>query len=419
MAQSRGRAATPRSASAPPGCERGAQSRSCSKAAIGRRGSGGSGSGQEDAELPTQQSADSPAAGDCNASRASPRHAGGASGSADAAHPTPFRQGPLRHTEPQGESDLPADEDFVEGGVELSPKSADVAPAPKQTQLLSTTWPASLSGDGPLADFWPPGAGTRALFLDYDGTLREFEPRPEQATPTEEIMELLRAINEREDVVPHIISGRDAKFLEDNFGTLSRFTLIAEHGFQIWRPGSDGWNLCDHPDGLDREHDDWKAIVHAEMHRLVDAVPGSHVEEKASSLVWHFREAEDEAAAEAIADEAVEALETLRDREKIHKIRISHGHKVVEVSYRKVRKGPVMRRVCEEKAIFGEPFLSVLVAGDDVSDESMFELAPDDTLTIKVGPAPTSARFRVGSPAQLREFLRVFVLSDTSEAARN
>merc|ERR1711920_949010 len=109
--------------------------------------------------------------------------------------------------------------------------------------------------------------------------------------------------------------------------------------------------------------------------------------------------------AEEMAARAMERLERVRDRHSIHKIRISHGHKVVEVSYRKVRKGPVMRRICEEKALFGEPFLSVFVAGDDTSDESMFDIAPPDFLTVKVGSAETHAKFRVNSPEDLRRFL--------------
>jgi len=303
--------------------------------------------------------------------------------------------------------------DFVEGGIELPPepdRGGGCLSGDEGTPVASTR-PLPSLGDPQLRDFWPPGDGQRALFLDYDGTLREFEARPELATPTPDIMELLRRIDARQDLVPHIISGRDAGFLGTYFGSLRRFTLIAEHGFQIWRSQTEGWQLWDHPDGLDNDHDDWKAIVRAEMDDFVRSTPGSHIEEKASSLVWHYREVADEAQGDAAACRAAERLEVLRNCKNISKIRISHGHKVVEVSYRKVRKGPVMRRICEEKAIFGEPFLSVFVAGDDTSDESMFDIAPDDFLTVKVGPAVTHAKFRVDSPEQLRNFLWKVVTS--------
>mmetsp|Transcript_13248 Transcript_13248/g.41828 ORF Transcript_13248/g.41828 Transcript_13248/m.41828 type:complete len:400 (+) Transcript_13248:71-1270(+) len=319
---------------------------------------------------------------------------------------TPVQRCPGAST---AEADLRTEGEFVTGGVELppAPEKGDGEPgAGDESAPDFCTRPLPPLADRQLEEFWPPGEGSRALFLDYDGTLREFEARPELATPTPEIDELLRAINARSDFSPHIISGRDASFLGTYFGHLNNFTLIAEHGFQIWRPGAPGWKLWEHPDGLDKDHDDWKEVVRAEMAEFVRSTPGSHVEEKASSLVWHYREVADSALGEEAAGRAMERLELVRERNNIGKIRISNGHKVVEVSYRKVRKGPVMRRICEEKAIFGTPFLSVFVAGDDTSDESMFDIAPDDFLTVKVGPALTHAKFRVDSPAQLREFLR-------------
>jgi len=297
-----------------------------------------------------------------------------------------------------------SDEDYVEGGIELPP-APEKGGVSDEAEPDFSTRPLPALADPMLEEFWPSGEGSRALFLDYDGTLREFEARPELATPTEEINKLLSAINERPDFSPHIISGRDARFLETYFGHLNRFTLIAEHGFQLWRPGTPGWVLWEHPDGLDKDHDDWKEIVRAEMTKFVEATPGSFIEEKSSSLVWHYREVADAALGEETAGRAMERLEAVKKQENIGKIRISHGHKVVEVSYRKVRKGPVMRRICEEKAIYGEPFLSVFVAGDDTSDESMFDIAPDDFLTVKVGPALTHAKFRVDSPNHLRNFL--------------
>ncbi len=46
-----------------------------------------------------------------------------------------------------------------------------------------------------------------------------------------------------------------------------------------------------------------------------------------------------------------------------------------------------------------------LSAGDDLTDESMFELSRLHLLTIKVGIEPTKARFRVKDPASFRQLL--------------
>lgn len=307
----------------------------------------------------------------------------------------------LRNTGVDCEVDLPEEEDFVEGGVELSP-SRDGIILPSEARPAPPTRPVAQLEDRMLDEFWPSGRdGQKALFLDYDGTLREFEARPELAVPTPEIRQLLEAIEARDDIVPHIISGRNASFLEEHFGHYPRFTLVAEHGFQIWRPQTQSWALWDGT----TNHDIWKSAIRSVMVEFVNDMPGSHLEEKASSLVWHYREVSDQVKASEKAVSVIARLARLVEDGNLTDVRISHGHKIVEASYQKVRKGPVMRKLCEDKALFGEPFVGVLTAGDDVSDESMFESAPSDCLTIKVGQADTSARHRVDNPSELRAFL--------------
>jgi trehalose 6-phosphate synthase/phosphatase len=301
------------------------------------------------------------------------------------------------------ETDFP-EGDFLEGGEELTPPLyGDDVIVGDEVWKLPTRSLTNLE-DCQLDEFWPRGHSLKkALFLDYDGTLREFENKPEMAVPTEEIKKLLAAINDRPDFAPHIISGRNASFLEEHFASLSSFTLVAEHGFQIWRSGTETWTLFDGT----TDHEVWKSIIRKEMFDFVNGTPGSHLEEKASSLVWHYREASNQESAEKKALDVVDRLQCLVDNggDMGNQVRISLGHKIVEASYQKVRKGPVMRKLCEEKALFGDPYAGVLIAGDDVSDESMFDAAPKDYLTIKVGAAETSARYRVDSPQAFRTFL--------------
>lgn len=261
--------------------------------------------------------------------------------------------------------------------------------------------------DRSVASCWthPESGGQKALFLDYDGTLREFEARPEQAVPTTEIMELLTAINKRNDLAAHIISGRDAAFLEANFGKLDRFTLIAEHGYQILKPGSGQWALFQDASYHDGPSWTWKSVVHPVMSTFVTAVPDTHVEEKATALVWHYREAREDQA-NAAAASLMTILEEVRQRERLANIRISHGHKIVEVSYKKVNKGLVLREICHERSQAGRPFEAVLAIGDDKTDEFMFSAAPQDSLTVKVGPGETQAKFRIENPAAVRGLLQ-------------
>jgi trehalose-6-phosphatase len=48
---------------------------------------------------------------------------------------------------------------------------------------------------------------------------------------------------------------------------------------------------------------------------------------------------------------------------------------------------------------------AILCAGDDLTDESMFELNIPYLLTIKVGAGPTQARFRIKDPVTFRKLL--------------
>jgi len=268
----------------------------------------------------------------------------------------------------------------------------------------------TLLQQSPLAEqfaaaFRAPSRGLKAVFLDYDGTLREFDARPELAVPTAEVHRLLSTLNRREDLLVHIVSGRDAQFLNAHLGCYERLVLIAEHErrvagrFQVWRQEAD-------VHGSREVDQDWRAAVRFEMSRCTDGLVGSQVEEKATSLVWHFRGVDDEAAAEAAAKNLAGRLSQLLNAQRLRDVKVSRHSKTVEVSCRNGTKGQVLRRICDSRAASGEPFEAVLVAGDDVSDEAMFEAGGGDGfLTIKVGFGSTGAKHCVDSPAQLRHFL--------------
>jgi len=88
-------------------------------------------------------------------------------------------------------------------------------------------------------------AGKRiALFLDYDGTLREIEREPAVAEPTPPVCDLLKRLSDLPNVDVTIISGRSRNDLEAWFGTFP-FRLIAEHGASRRQPGALIWEELD------------------------------------------------------------------------------------------------------------------------------------------------------------------------------
>ena len=228
-----------------------------------------------------------------------------------------------------------------------------------------------------------------ALFLDYDGTLREIEVEPSAATPNLAIETLLRRLEQQPNLDVTILSGRSETDLEAFFGSFS-FRLIAEHGASWRQPGTKAWERA-HPRYA------WKEKLLPILRVYEQATPGSMVEEKPSAIVWHYRRADEEFGGWK-ANRLTQELAALAANQPI---KVRHGKIMGEVNAAEINKGAAAARVLEKFPNYG----LAICAGDDLTDEGMFELTLPRLLTIKVGPGPTQARFRIADPAAFRQFL--------------
>jgi trehalose 6-phosphate synthase/phosphatase len=230
-------------------------------------------------------------------------------------------------------------------------------------------------------------ATCRLLLLDYDGTLREYEPTPQAASPTPAIRELLSQLTAQPATTVIINSGRDCDTLDAWFGDLP-VGFTADHGLFHKQSGGE-WQPTIPMDDV------WKKQVRAIMARASLQVPGSLIEEK-GSLVWHYRQAEPEAA-ERVADELGKQLAVLAGR---YHLVVMPGNKIVEVRYRGADKGKAAAYWLKQ-----QPWDFVLAAGDDRTDEDMLAAMPDSAFTIRVGGGHTVARHAVTGPAEFRALL--------------
>ena len=233
----------------------------------------------------------------------------------------------------------------------------------------------------------------RLLFLDYDGTMVPFAPRPEEATPDESLLEELRALTAdgRNTVV--IISGRERTTLEAWVGNVGA-ALVAEHGVFIRRRSDSKWRSAGQID----EHS-WKAELRPLFELYVDRTPGALIEEKAASLAWHYRQVEPE-------------LGTLRARQLMDGLQgvisntplvMMQGSKVLEVRNSGAGKG----RAAKLWLSRDPPYDFILATGDDPTDEELFEVMPDEAWTIVVGATHQSqARFSLLGATEMRRVLR-------------
>ena len=235
-------------------------------------------------------------------------------------------------------------------------------------------------------------AGKRLFLLDYDGTLVPFASRPEEAVPDERVIELLSRLASTEGNEVVIVSGRDKNTLDEWFGNLP-VGLVAEHGALVKRKEGD-WEVTV-PQDLS-----WKDAVRQVLEYYVDRTPGSFIEEKEFSIVWHYRNVDPELA-ELRANELKDTLSGIIQGSKLA---VLQGSKVIEVRHADVNKGVAVRRWLGEG---GWDF--ILAAGDDWTDEDMFKVLPSNAYSIKVGIEATEARFNVPSYEDIRKVLNTLI----------
>jgi trehalose 6-phosphate synthase/phosphatase len=235
----------------------------------------------------------------------------------------------------------------------------------------------------------------RLLFLDYDGTLVPFANRPERAVPTPAVLNLLRGLASDPANCVVLISGRRRADLESWFGDMERLWLAAEHGALLRPAMSRTWEPL-------RPHlpPDWKVRVGSIFEHFIDRTPGSFVEEKEYSLVWHYRMADPEFG-EWLANELVAMLEGMLAETELRALR---GHKTVEVKPLWVNKGGVVERLldCCTNATFR------FAAGDDRTDEDLFAKLDADAWTVHIGPGRTVARYSLRDVSAVAGLLELF-----------
>ena len=228
----------------------------------------------------------------------------------------------------------------------------------------------------------------RLLILDYDGTLVHFANTPWQARPDKTLLDLLERISSdsKNDLV--ILSGRDKDTLDKWFGKL-KMTLVAEHGIWI-KKQKQNWKSRIEPPAF------WKTEIRQVLVFFVDRTPGSLIEEKTHSLVWHYR------GAEPILSRirCEELTETLREITPAFNLQVLEGSKIVEIKNADINKGRAIFELLESAK-----WDFILVFGDDRTDEDMFNALPTTAYSIKIGLSQTRAKYSVRMVEDVRKLL--------------
>jgi trehalose 6-phosphate synthase/phosphatase len=245
-------------------------------------------------------------------------------------------------------------------------------------------------------------ASRRVIFIDYDGTLVPFSRIPELGIPDAHTMLQLKLLAEDPKNSVVIISGRVKDFLEEWLGELNVF-LIAEHGaFQ--KPPGETWECT-----IDSDQT-WKEGISAVMQRYLDRCNGSFIEDKVSSLAWHYRNSPVEIGP-LRAKELTEELRTLLSHE--NKLHVLEGYKVVEVKRTGYDKGSAA-----SKFISSTESDFIVAMGDDRTDEDIFRSLPSSAITIKIGLTASLAKYNLINQRDVARFLsRLIESSECAEPA--
>ena len=235
-------------------------------------------------------------------------------------------------------------------------------------------------------------AARRCILLDYDGTLTPYQKMPSLATPSDELLQLLKQMADDESNEIVIISGRDIQTLDKWLGHLP-VTLVAEHGVSV-KHKNDVWK-----DQVNITTE-WKDQIRPLMQLFVDRCAGSFIEEKKSTLAWHYRNTYPELGFSRSRELRNSLLQLITNTS----LQVVDGNKVLEVRMTGVDKGSTAMSLLGH---LNPDF--VLCIGDDTTDEDMFRLLREKGYTVKIGRGNTAAEYTIVSQNDVFPFLQRFL----------
>lgn len=240
-------------------------------------------------------------------------------------------------------------------------------------------------------------AKRRLLLLDYDGTLANFvrDINASAAKPSTRLLNYLSSLADAPGTDVMIISGRTRHALDSWFSKLP-LQLAAEHG--AWLKTGPDWVA------QAQAADDWKERILNVLIATTERTPGSLLEGKNFSLVWHYRNVTPELAYVRKSTLMRDAVILLENSD----IGVFQGNKIVEFKPKSITKGALAQTVLAQSN-----YDFILAIGDDYTDEDLFKALPPNAITVKVGLSDSAAKYHLASVAKVHQLLGR--LADTSD----
>lgn len=250
----------------------------------------------------------------------------------------------------------------------------------KRVQKRMSAKVLSSSAENKLVNEYMKG-NKRLLLFDFDGTLLPFLKNFSAVKLSKPIKALRQSLtklasNKRNSLV--LMSGRCREDLELLFGDI-QLDIVAEHGVWLKVFGRE-WVI------IESITDNWKEGIRPIMEYNVDRTPGTFIEEKDFSLVWHSRKAESELS----LIRSRELIDRLIDQTQKLNLQVLECNKVIEVKNSAINKGKAaLHWINKEKWDF------ILCIGDDWTDEDVYMVLTPGAYSMRVGMMPSKAQFNL------------------------
>jgi trehalose 6-phosphate phosphatase len=240
-------------------------------------------------------------------------------------------------------------------------------------------------------------AGRPVLLLtDFDGTLADLVPAPDDAVMSAEVREQLDALARVESVTVGVVSGRRLTDVRARVGPDAEY-VAGLHGLEILGPE----DAFAHPSlqVVAPVVQELSAAATRELARY----PGVFIEDKTFTLTCHVRNAAADDAARAV--DALEALaEPHIERGTLRMLPGAAAYELVPaVDWHKGRATEWIRARVQPRVGVSVP---IIYLGDDRTDEDAFAALGPGDFSIGVGPRPHShlIEWRLAGPASVGRF---------------
>ena len=229
-----------------------------------------------------------------------------------------------------------------------------------------------------------------ALFLDFDGTLVDFAPRPDEVRPAPDLASVLRRAAAALGGALAVVTGRPIREIDHWLDT--RVAAVAGvHGAE--RRGVGG--LVTFAAGGPVPSPGEPERARARLAAVADAAPGVVFEDKGWAFALHFRMAPERRTA---CVDAVKALESPA-------FEVLGGASLVELRRRGIHKGTAIAAFMDEAPFAGR---TPVFVGDDMTDEDGFRAVNAmGGVSVLAGPArPTAAHYHLPDVGSVVAWLR-------------